>query len=289
MVERRTALHVDAVEVPVPLARHGLVLIDRVRARSEAHQRGHGIDWDVLLRRCRSHGLRRAPRDRGHVEHELPDAALGDLVDREPAGRRHKLIRVGTGDVSERGQVDRRGAAADVERAHRAPGGVDADEGGDLVVVDGPLGHRPRGAAGSVERHRPTVLQLESGRVERDAPVEWESWIGARGRAGHLLADRDHTGRRRRFDVVGVAEHVAHTRREEHILDVVAVDVVGGAADRPESVFRTWISLGQHRVGRECLPAPTGWTYLPAPADRSSARPWLRRPPSCRAAPGRCR
>ena len=57
------------------------------------------------------------------------------------------------------------------------------------------------------------------------------------------------TGSRRRLDVDAVAEDVRVPRREKDVLDVVAVDVVSGAAQRAEAVLRSGELVGGGQNG----------------------------------------
>ena len=200
---------------------------------------------------------------------ELAHTAGGQLANRQPARRRHVPVGVPAGDVLASDEVDRRRRTADIGRAR--PAGAAgrlraAAQISQLVVGDRALGHRPGHATGAVEVLRPARPELEPAWVIRDVPVERETGIVAGRRAGDLLLDRDRPARRRRRDIQAVAEHVPNARREEDELDVVAVQVVGRAAQPTEPVRRTGELLRQVRVGRSSALRPqlAGLTRLRA-------------------------
>ncbi len=134
--------------------------------------------------------------------------------------------------------------------------GVDrrADDRRQVVVRDGALGDRPRDRlavellAGAEEVLRPAVAQVEAVRVVGEVAVERERRGRADRLADDLFLDRDLAGGRRRLDVDAVAEDVLVPRGEVDVLDVVAVEVVCGAPQRPEAVLGAGKAADQDRV-----------------------------------------
>ena len=188
---------------------------------------------------------------------ERPDVALGDLADREAAGRRDIAVGEHARHVFTGDEVDRRRAAGDIDRAQsraaaRGHDGLAVDRVKD-VVIDATLGHVPRHRrarrpAGTVEAARLAVAEREPGGVERQRAGETERRVRLRRVPGDLLADRDRPARRRWLDVDPVAEDMGDPGREVDELDVVAVEVVRRAAERPERVLRAWELVHQDRV-----------------------------------------